>query len=140
MQQDGERLPAHTVKAVNIRQGDKGPQTNIDQIRHFSSTGRTVSQPERQTDNQHSHADKGSTGRVQEIANLQPAWQGGLRQGGGGRAGEMMESEGGFEEGVRVERQQVRWTESSRQRIIPERKRRKMGRYSSTPQSRTCAD
>lgn len=77
VQQDGERLPAHTVKAVNIRCGDKAPQTNIDQIRHFSSTGRTVSQPERQTNNQHSTSDKGSTGRVQEIANLQPAWQGG---------------------------------------------------------------
>lgn len=77
MQQDGERLSAHTVKAVNISRGDKAPRTNIDQIRHFSSTGRTVSQPERQTDNQHSSPDKGSTERVQEIANLQPAWQGG---------------------------------------------------------------
>lgn len=77
MQQDGERLSAHTVKTVNISRGDKAPQTNIDQIRHFSSTGRTVSQPERQTDNQHSTPDKGSTERVQEIANLQLAWQGG---------------------------------------------------------------
>lgn len=72
MQQDGERLPAHTVRAVNIRRGDKAPQTNIDQIRHFSSAAPTVSQPERQTNNQHSTSDKGSTGRVQEIANLQP--------------------------------------------------------------------
>lgn len=77
VQQDGERLPAHTVKAVNIRCGDKAPQTNIDQIRHFGSAAQTVSQPERQTNNQHSTSDKGSTGRVQEIANLQPAWQGG---------------------------------------------------------------
>lgn len=89
MQQDGERLPAHTVKAVNIRCGDKAPQTNIDQIRHFSSAARTVSQPERQTNNQHSTSDKGSTGRVQEIANLQPAWQGGWMAGSG-----MMESKG----------------------------------------------
>lgn len=42
-QQDGERLPAHTVKAVNIRCGDKAPQTNIDQIRRFSSAGAQLS-------------------------------------------------------------------------------------------------
>ena len=92
VQQDGERLPAHTVKAVNIRCGDKAPQTNTDQIRHFSSAARTVSQPERQTNNQHSAPDKGSTGRVQEIANLQPGlarrvmarkWRG--EEEGGGR-------------------------------------------------------
>ena len=111
VQQDGERLPAHTVKAVNIRCGDKAPQTNTDQIRHFSSAARTVSQPERQTNNQHSTPDKGSTGRVQEIANLQPGLArrvmvGKWRGGGGRRA--WWWSVKGLEEGVNVERQQVR--------------------------------
>lgn len=87
-EQDGERLPARTVKAVNIRCGDKAPQTNIDQIRRFSGAGApTVSQPERQTNNQHSTPDKGfhraRAGNSQSAA--RPGKEG---DGGGGRTGE----------------------------------------------------
>lgn len=104
---DGERVPAHTVKGVNIRCGDKAPQTNIDQIRHFSRAASTVSQPERQSNNQHFTADKGSTGRMQETANLQQPWRRGWQW---GEKGGMVwwRVKGVRERGGNTERQQER--------------------------------